>query len=100
MPKVLPFLLTLTYISIRILGIPIRQKWKGFRAGKLNDEQLKYLKQYSTYYRKLKPGHQKEFRKRVAIFIYTKEFIPRQLDYVTEEMKILVASMAIKITKL
>lgn len=98
MPKILPLLISLTYISIQVLGIPIRQKWRSFRAGKLNEEQLKYLNQYSIYYRKLKPSHKREFKKRVGIFIYSKAFIPRQLDYVTEEMKIVVSSLAIQMT--
>lgn len=98
MPKILPLLISLTYISIKVLGIPLRDKWKSFRAGRLNNEQLKYLNQYSNYYRKLKPNQKKEFKKRVGIFIYSKEFIPRQLGYITEEMKIVVASLAIQMT--
>ena len=96
--KAFSLFIKLTYLFVRLFGVPLRNKWLSIRVGKLNDKQLKYLKQHSTYYRKLKPDHQKEFRKRVAIFIYTKEFIPRQLDYVTEEMKIVVASLAIQMT--
>lgn len=98
MLKAISLLLKLSYVFIRVFGVPLRHKWISYRVGKLDDEQLKYLRKYSSYYRRLKADHKNEFNKRVAIFIYTKEFIPRQLEYVTEEMKIVVASLAIQLT--
>lgn len=91
-------LIGFTYLFVKLFGAPLQQKWRSIRAGKLEGKQIDYLNWYSPYYRKLKPKHQKEFKKRVAIFIDSKEFIPRQMEYVTEEMKIVVACLAIQLT--
>lgn len=98
MSKILPIIISLTYLYIKFFGVPFQQKWRNYKTGNLDNNQLKHLNHYSPFYRKLREKNKKEFKKRVAIFIASKEFIPRQLDYITEEKKIVVASLATQIT--
>jgi Mlc titration factor MtfA (ptsG expression regulator) len=65
---------------------------------RLSQEQIRKLKKYSPYFRKLKLKHQKEFMKRVGQFITSKNFIPREMNEVTEEMKVLVAALSVQLT--
>lgn len=63
----------------------------------LSIESRKILQKF-TYYRKL-PFHKKrEFEKRVQRFISLKEFIPREMESVTQEMKVLIAASAVQLT--
>ncbi|HET8861142.1 zinc-dependent peptidase [Marivirga sp.] len=78
--------------------MPILEYLGIIRSKKLNDVQIKNLDKYSPYYRRLNSKHKREFRSRVARFIHSKEFIPRNLEVITEEMKIVVASLAIQMT--
>lgn len=57
-----------------------------------------YLDKYFTFYQKLPPKSQYLFRKRVAYFISTKNFIPRDIPEVTEEMKVLISASAVQLT--
>jgi len=56
------------------------------------------LKKYFPYYRQLSPQHQTYFGQRIAYFIYAKKFIPRNIDEVTLEAKVLIAATAIQLT--
>lgn len=64
----------------------LRQKHKNFLA-----------KNFS-FYQKLPQTSKKIFEKRVAYFISSKKFIPRQMERVTWEMKVLISASAIQLT--
>jgi Mlc titration factor MtfA (ptsG expression regulator) len=91
-------LIPLAVYIFKNIGVPILEYFDIISTKKLNDVQIKNLEKYSPYYRRLKSKYKREFRLRVARFIYSKEFIPRKLDIVSEEMKIVVASLAIQMT--
>lgn len=56
------------------------------------------LQKYFAYYQKLSPANKIKFEKKVAQFIYGKRFIPRQVDEVTIEAKVLIAAAAVQLT--
>jgi MtfA peptidase len=69
---------------------------------------FKYLKPLSIprrnilqkfhYYKKLSFKQKAVFEKRVQRFISLKEFIPREMDEVTQEMRVLIAASAVQLT--
>lgn len=56
------------------------------------------LQKYFSYYQRLNPELKRKFEKRVARFIYGKQFIPRQIDSVTPEARVLIAACAVQLT--
>lgn len=64
----------------------------------LSKKHQDYLAQYFLFYQRLPEKSQKRFRNRVAKFISTKKFIPRSLNEVTGEMKVLISASAIQLT--
>ena len=68
-----------------------------FTAG-LSRSQKIILKKHFKFYHFLPPESKKIFEFRVAKFVSLKTFVPRDMDRVTEEMKILVAASAIQLT--
>ena len=56
------------------------------------------LKKYFPYYQTLSSENKNKFAERVAFFIYSKRFIPRNIDEVTLEAKVLIAATAIQLT--
>ena len=56
------------------------------------------LKKYFPYYRQLNASDKIFFAQRVAYFIYSKKFIPRNVEEVTLEAKVLIAASAIQLT--
>lgn len=56
------------------------------------------LERYFEYYLKLPPKSKKIFEKKVSAFIQTKKFIPRELEIISDEMKVLVAATAVQLT--
>ncbi|WKK82690.2 zinc-dependent peptidase [Marivirga arenosa] len=69
-----------------------------YSFSRLNQDQVRKLKKYSPYFRKLKHKHQREFMWRVSQFIAAKSFVPRGMKEVTEEMKVVVAALSVQIT--
>jgi len=69
-----------------------------FGLGRLNQEQVRKLKRYSPYFRQLKLKYQKEYMWRVSQFISAKKFVPRGMEEVTEEMKVVVAALSVQLT--
>jgi MtfA peptidase len=62
---------------------------------------LKYkqiLQKYFPYYQRLSPGNKAKFERKVTNFIYGKRFIPRQVEEVTIEAKVLIAASAVQLT--
>lgn len=76
------------HLGIYIPNIPVPIK----RARKA------ILKQYFPYYNKLPEAQKKHFEHKVQHFIYIKDFIPRQIGEVSEEMKVLIAACAVQLT--
>jgi Mlc titration factor MtfA (ptsG expression regulator) len=56
------------------------------------------LVKYFPYYRRLDDEKKERFAQRVAYFVYRKKFIPRNVDHVTIEAKVLIAATAIQLT--
>lgn len=56
------------------------------------------LEKYFTYYQKLSPENKNRFARKVVKFLYTKRFIPRNVDEVTIEAKVLIAASAVQLT--
>lgn len=57
-----------------------------------------FLTQNFIYYKKLSNKDRKEFEMRLGYFLKDKEFIPRNMPAVTEEMKILIGACATQLT--
>ncbi|PIB37570.1 hypothetical protein BFP72_14720 [Reichenbachiella sp. 5M10] len=68
------------------VGVPLRRSRKSI------------LKQHFPYYTQLTEAQKRTFEQRVQRFIYQKEFIPRQIPQVTEEMQVLIAACATQLT--
>src|SRR5688500_11261906 len=56
------------------------------------------LQKYFRYYQFLSPGNKAKFEKKVCNFLYSKRFIPRNIDELTIEAKILIAASAVQLT--
>jgi Mlc titration factor MtfA (ptsG expression regulator) len=56
------------------------------------------LAKYFPYYQKLSDINKARFELKVTNFIYGKRFIPRQVDEVTIEAKVLIAASAVQLT--
>jgi MtfA peptidase len=56
------------------------------------------LQKYFPYYQKLNDTDKAKFERKVCNFLYGKRFIPRDIDEVTIEAKILIAATAVQIT--
>lgn len=90
--------LPLIYFVYRNVIAPILNYYGIIGSSRLDQEQVRKLKKYSPYFRKLKLQHQKEFLKRVSHFIRVKKFVPRGMKEVPEEMKVVVASLSVQLT--
>lgn len=64
----------------------------------IKPEQKIALKKYIQYYNQLTKNDQLIFERRLKAFMYQKKFIPRQMEKVTEEMKVLISASAIQLT--
>jgi Mlc titration factor MtfA (ptsG expression regulator) len=96
-------LLAITAIFIKVIVSPnfnLFPNWRLYSATSagLSHTQKQILHKYCYYYQSLKPQYKREFEKRVAIFIKSKRFVPRQLNSVTEEMKVMISATAIQLT--
>jgi len=56
------------------------------------------LQKYFGYYQRLSPQNQNKFAQKVARFIYGKRFVPRGVDEVTIEARVLIAASAVQLT--
>jgi len=65
---------------------------------KLNTEQKTVLQNEFAFYKKLSKKEKVYFEHRVSSFIKDKDFIGRDLDGITEEMKVLISATAIMLT--
>jgi Mlc titration factor MtfA (ptsG expression regulator) len=89
-----------------ILLIPFIARWiirfnqtgTLFPAFFLSSKHKDFLLKNFEFYQKLPPKPKKIFERRVALFISSKKFIPRQMDRVTWEMKVLISASAVQLT--
>lgn len=63
----------------------------------LNQRQKEILRRHIVYYQDLSPPLKRDFERRVRYFLSSKEFIPKKMEQVTEEMKILISASAIQL---
>ncbi len=74
------------------------QTGRAFPAFVLSQKHREFLLQNFEFYKKLPPKSKHIFDKRVASFISSKKFIPRRMQKVTWEMKVLISASAIQLT--
>jgi Mlc titration factor MtfA (ptsG expression regulator) len=85
------FLRTVSYADrkaapVKTLLLPVPTKYREI------------LQKYFKYYQDLSPTNKIKFERKVTEFIYGKQFIPRQVDEVTIEAKVLIAASAVQLT--
>jgi Mlc titration factor MtfA (ptsG expression regulator) len=56
------------------------------------------LQKYFRYYQLLSPPNKARFERKLCNFLYSKRFIPRNIDEVTIEAKVLIAAAAVQLT--
>lgn len=91
---------------VLLLLIPIIARWiirinqtgSLFPAFFLSAKHKDFLVKNFEYYQKLPPKSKQIFERRLALFISSKKFIPRQMNHVTWEMKVLISASAIQLT--
>src|SRR5690242_13617799 len=71
---------------VKTLILPVPKRYKEI------------LQKYFSYYQQLSEVNKTKFEKKVAQFVYEKQFIPRQVDEVTIEAKVLIAASAVQLT--
>jgi hypothetical protein len=71
-------------IRSQVLPVPARYK--------------EILQKYFPYYQKLSPADKTKFQRKVTRFVSVKRFIPRDVDIVTVEAKVLIAASAVQLT--
>ncbi|MEM9897573.1 MAG: zinc-dependent peptidase, partial [Bacteroidota bacterium] len=80
------------------LFIRFNQTGSLFPVVFLKQKHKDFLLRNFTFYQKLPPKSKKIFERRVALFTSTKKFIPRQMNHVTWEMKVLISASAVQLT--
>ena len=94
----------MTFVAVVSLFILIRgyvwyrKTGSWYPALFLAKSHRKYLEKYFTFYQKLPPKSKQVFERRVARFISSKKFIPRNIKEVTSEMQVLISASAIQLT--
>lgn len=86
-------------VFIVIQGVTRYQKTGSvYQAVYLRKKNLHYLNTYFSFYQKLPPESKKIFSQRVARFITSKKFIARNIESVSDEMKVLISASAVQLT--
>ncbi|WP_341214640.1 zinc-dependent peptidase [uncultured Wocania sp.] len=65
---------------------------------RLNTTQKSFLKNHFTFYKNLTDKEKKYFEHRVSLFIKDKDFIGREGNRITDEMKVLISATAVMLT--
>lgn len=81
----------------------VRGSWLHYYERKLlnrplTKRQKAILLAHHEFYNLLPARSRKKFEHRLALFIQVKKFIPREIESVTEEMKVLIGATAIQLT--
>lgn len=63
----------------------------------VSPQQREILKKYFDFYTRLPQNSKRIFEKRLSAFMHTKTFVPRDIDRVTEEMRVLISATAIQL---
>lgn len=98
------FIIFLAFLSVLLLILSgmLEQVSLGFRVpgfpNPLPAKRREILKKHFPFYHQLSPNRKKRFEQKVQYFIHVKEFIPRQIPTVTEEMKVLISACAVQLT--
>jgi MtfA peptidase len=71
---------------VRTWMLPVPQLYKNI------------LQKYFRYYQLLSSTNKAKFEKKVCNFLYSKRFIPRNIDELTIEAKVLIAASAVQLT--
>ena len=79
-------------IALRSVG-PLRSKLIS-----LPDSYCKLLVDYFPYYNKLSTSDKAKFERKLCLILFTKIFIPRNFERVTDEMKVLISASAVQLT--
>lgn len=70
-----------------------------FRRNPFTPQKIRpHIEAHFDYYRRLPPRFKAEFEFKLHEFISRKEFIPRQMKEVTEEMRVLISAAAVQLT--
>lgn len=98
---ILILVVTLVYLNkvlrVRRAGsYPILFEYLALRP--LEHQFKRVIARYFIYYQKLSPSKKSKFEKRMQRFIDEKEFIGREMDQVSVEMKALIAASATQLT--
>ena len=95
----------LGFIGFLILGIFYDVAFFFFLEAKsylspyfFDEKHVRFLEKNFSYYQKLSQKSRKIFTSKVARFMSSKEFIPRQMQAVTDEMKVLISASAAQLT--
>lgn len=64
----------------------------------LSDRYREILTKYFSYYNQLSPRRKIKFEQKLCFVIYSKQFIPRDFEKVTDEMKVLISASAVQLT--
>lgn len=74
-------------------------RWIRWEGPSLTPEKIRpHIEANFDYYRRLQPGFKIEFENKLIEFIDRKDFTPRQMKVVTEEMKVLISAAAVQLT--
>ncbi|HEX8545376.1 MAG TPA: zinc-dependent peptidase [Cytophagaceae bacterium] len=93
------FLLFFSSIGIGVYSVyvtPVIREVKLIKS--ITPRQREILARYFTYYQDLHPKLKREFERRVRYFLIHKDFTPRKMEKVTEQMKVLVSASAVQLT--
>jgi MtfA peptidase len=72
--------------SFRAIVLPVPERYREI------------LRKYFVFYQKLSTEHQDRFEKKLVVFLHSKRFIPRGIDEVTLEAKVLISASAVQLT--
>lgn len=92
------FLAWVVIIIILVIFYRRDQIWDSMMFTSLAPRYIEAIRKYNTFYQRLPVESRRRFERKVKEFIHYKEFIPRNLTEVTDEMKALIASAAVQLT--
>lgn len=92
------YLLLLLIPFIARYIVRFHQTGSVFPALYLSEKHKLYLEKHFDFYQKLPSQSKAIFCKRVAVFMTSKKFIPREMNHVSQEMKVLISASAIQLT--